>query len=94
MRSLVFEGDSWKVFKELCEQDKKLCSALCRVLKEMVCDDPSMGMGRPISLIHDLSGFCSRRISQKDRVIYKYDGESIFIFAIGGWEEKISFSSA
>jgi len=51
-------------------------------------DDPSTGSGKPEALKHDLSGLWSRRISQKDRVIYKYDNDTIYIFAIGGHYEQ------
>jgi len=80
----VFEGDSWMIFKELREKDKKLYAALCRLLKEMLQGDPSIGAGKPIPLSHGLSGLWSRRISPKDRTIYKYDCDFVYIFAIGG----------
>ncbi len=84
MRSLVFEGDTWTAYEDLRLEDKKLHKALCGLLKEMLRDDPSIGKGRPEQLKHDLSGFWSRRTSQKDRVIYKFDEECVYIFAIGG----------
>jgi len=80
----VFEGDSWEDFKELREQDKKLYSGFCRLLNELLLDEPSKGLGKPMPLSCELSGLWSRRLSQKDRAIYKYDSESIYIFAIGG----------
>ena len=84
MRSLVFEGYTWAAYEELRLRDKKLHKALCRLLKEMLRDDPDNGTGKPEPLKHNLSGLWSRRISQKDRVIYKYDKNYIYIFAIGG----------
>ncbi len=84
MRSLVFEGSTWAAYEELKVKDKKLHKALCRVLKEMLRDDPSTGMGKPEPLKHNLTGLWSRRISQKDRVIYKFDCDYVCIFAIGG----------
>ncbi|MGY0565362.1 MAG: Txe/YoeB family addiction module toxin, partial [Paraglaciecola chathamensis] len=66
------------------QQDKKLHKALCKHLKEMLRGDPSIGMGKPEQLRHNLTGFWSRRISQKDRLVYKFDDQSIYIFAIGG----------
>lgn len=84
MRSLVFEGNTWASYEVLRTKDKKMHKALCRILKEMLRNDPSVGLGKPEPLKHNLSGLWSRRISQKDRVIYKYDDNSIFIFAIGG----------
>lgn len=84
MRSLVFEGNTWAAYEELRQNDKKLHKALCRLLKEMLSDDPATGTGKPELLKHKLSGLWSRRISQKDRVIYKYDSKYVYIFAIGG----------
>lgn len=84
MRSLVFEGRTWETYEELREKDKKLHKALCKLLKETLRDDPSKGIGKPEQLRHNLAGFWSKRISQQDRLIYKFDDNSIYIFAIGG----------
>jgi toxin YoeB len=84
MRSLVFEGNTWAVYEEIRRKDKKLHKALCRVLKEMLRNEPSTGIGKPESLKHKLTGLWSRRISQQDRIIYKFDQRYIFVFAIGG----------
>ena len=50
--------------------------------------DTSVGLGKPEPLKHNLSGFWSRRLSQKDRLIYKFDDRYIYIFAIGGHYEQ------
>lgn len=84
MRSLVFEGNTWEAYEKLREQDKKLHKVLCRQLKEMMRNNPSEGTGKPEPLQHNLSGLWSRRLSQKDRVVYKFDDNYIYIFAIGG----------
>ena len=84
MRSLVFEGKSWLIYEQLREKDKKLHKALCKILKEMLRSDPSSGLGKPELLKHNLSGLWSKRISQKDRLVYKFDDDCIYIFAIGG----------
>lgn len=84
MRSLVFEGSTWSEYEKLREKDKKLHKALCKLIKEMLRDNPAAGIGKPEMLKHNLAGFWSRRISQKDRIIYKYDDKCIYIFAIGG----------
>ncbi len=84
MRSLIFEGKTWLTYEQLREKDKKLHKALCKILKEMLRSDPSSGLGKPEPLKHNLSGLWSKRISQKDRLIYKFDDEYVYIFAIGG----------
>ena len=84
MRSLVFEGKTWIIYEQLREKDKKLHKALCKILKEMLRSDPARGLGKPEPLKHNLSGLWSKRISQKDGLIYKFDDNNIYIFAIGG----------
>ena len=84
MRSPVFEGHTWEAYEQLRKTDRKMHKALCRVLKEMLRSDPSVGMGKPEPLKGNLSGLWSRRMSQKDRVIYKYDDTYVYIFAVGG----------
>jgi toxin YoeB len=84
MRSLVFEGSTWVIYEELREKDKILHKAACKLLKEMLRSDPATGLGKPEQLRHNLAGLWSKRISQKDRLIYKFDEKYIYIFAIGG----------
>jgi len=50
--------------------------------------DPASGLGKHQQLRHNLSGLWSRRLSQKDRLIYQFDEHSIYIFAIGGYYEQ------
>ena len=90
MRSLVFEGKTWQVYEKLRKKDSKLHRNLCKILKEMLRGDPSMGLGKPEPLKHNLSGFWSRRLSQNDHLVYKFDDCYIYIFAIGGHYEQIS----
>ncbi len=84
MRSLVFEGSTWKAYEDLRQRDKNLHKTFCLLLKEMLRDDPGSGAGKPEKLKHKLSGFWSRRLSHKDRVIYRFDEEYVCVFAIGG----------
>ena len=88
MRSLIFEGDAWSAYEKLRENDRKLHKNLCKILKEMLRGDPSSGIGKPEPLKHNLSGLWSRRLSQKDRIVYKFDTNYIYVFAIGGHYDK------
>ena len=85
MRSLIFEGSTWEEYETLRIKDKNLHKNLRKILKQLLRDDDlSEGYGKPEKLKHSLAGLWSRRISQKDRLIYTFDEESIHIFAIGG----------
>jgi toxin YoeB len=88
MRSIVFEGDSWERYEKLRKKDPHLHRSLRRQLKEMRRGDPAHGTGKPERLKHTLSGLWSRRLSQRDRLICRFDDEAIYIFAIGGHYER------
>jgi len=85
VRSLIFEGSTWEEYEKLREKDKVLHKNLRKILKQLLRDeDPAEGYGKPEKLKHSLAGLWSRRISQKDRLIYAFDEDAIHIFAIGG----------
>jgi len=84
MRSIVFEGKTWQKYEELRVKDKVLHKNLCKIIQEMQRNNPAEGIGKPEMLKENLSGFWSRRLSQKDRVVYRFTDTSIHIFAIGG----------
>jgi len=85
MRSLVFEGNTWEAYEAMRENDTNLHRSLRKLLKEMLRSaDPGKGTGKPEPLKHNLSGLWSRRISRKDRLVYKWDDVYVYIFAIGG----------
>jgi toxin YoeB len=84
MRSLVFEGRSWLVYEELRQRDRQLHRNLRAILKELLRADPTIGLGKPEAPRHNLTGFWSRRLSQQDRLIYKFDETHLYVFAIGG----------
>ena len=84
MRSLVFEGSSWAEYEQLREKDNKMHNALHKLLKEMLRGNPASGTGKPEKLKHIFQGLCSRRLSQKDRLVYKFDDNYLYVFAIGG----------
>ena len=84
VRSIVFEGDTWGLYEELRTQDKHLHRNLCRLIREMQRGDPAVGTGKPEALKHGLTGLWSRRLSQRDRLIYRFDDSAVYIFAIGG----------
>jgi toxin YoeB len=85
MRSLVFEGHTWERYEQLRHDDPTLHKNLRKILKQMInSDNPAEGYGKPEQLKHKLAGFYSRRLSKKDRLIYRFDDSHIYLFAIGG----------
>ena len=45
-------------------------------------DNPYEGFGNPEPLKYEYSGFWSRKINQKDRLIYRVDDEVVTVFVI------------
>lgn len=88
MRSIVFEGDTWERYEALRSEAPALHKTLRRQLKEMRRGDPARGIGKPEPLKHGLSGLWSRRLSQRDRLVYRFDDESIYVLAIGGHYDR------
>lgn len=84
MKSLVFEGNTWEEYENLRKNNKALHNKLCKLIKEMLRGDPAVGMGKPEPLRHQYQGLWSRRFSAGDRVIYRFDDDAVYLFAIGG----------
>jgi toxin YoeB len=60
------------------------------ILKEL-SEHPFTGVGKPEKLKHDLKGYWSRRINQKDRIIYKVQENIVTVFvvtAMGHYDDK------
>ena len=54
-------------------------------------ENPYEGFGNPEPLKHDYSGFWSRRINQKDRMIYRVEDDIVTVFvvsAMGHYSDK------
>ncbi len=85
MKSLVLEGDTWEAYEKLRKDNRQLHNKLCKLIKEMLrSDDLTMGTGKPEPLKHQYTGCWSRRISSGDRLVYRFDDDSLYILAIGG----------
>ena len=87
MRSVVFLEETLTEYEYLRETNKSIHKKLFNILKEMQKADPAQGTGKPEALKYELSGYYSRRLSEKDRLIYYFDYNNIYIVAIGGHYE-------
>lgn len=73
--------DSFK--KSKSETDIKFLRKLSSLLESMQIN-PFKGIGKPEPLKHDFPSCWSRRITHKDRIIYKVKRKSIIIISILG----------
>ncbi|MCU0338422.1 MAG: Txe/YoeB family addiction module toxin [Spirosomaceae bacterium] len=83
MRKVTFSGDSYDKFIGLVIEDAKLFQRLNRIIQE--CRrTPFEGIGKPEPLKNQYKGYWSRRIDDKNRLIYKVTQDEIVVYAIKG----------
>lgn len=61
-----------------------------KILLELT-EFPYQGEGKPEQLKHDFSGYWSRRINQKDRMVYRVEEHIVTVFivsAMGHYKDK------
>lgn len=59
--------------------DRKVVEKVTALLME-ICESPYTGKGKPEQLVGNLSGYWSRRINTKDRIVYAVDEEAGVVF--------------
>ena len=64
------------------EHDKKCFKKILKLLKDIERNGYH-GIGKPEPLIGDLSGYWSRRIDHKNRIVYKIKDDTIMIIQCG-----------
>lgn len=69
--------------------NKSAINKLTQIFQELA-DNPYSGTGNPEALKYELSGFWSRRINKKDRLIYqvlKHEVIVLVVSALGHYED-------
>ena len=88
MTSITFAEDAWEEYLEWQIQDKKTLKKINTLLKE-VQRTPFEGTGKPEPLKGNLQGKWSRRINDKDRLVYEVmDGTIIVQQCKGHYNDK------
>ena len=76
----IFADNAWEDYIYWQTEDKKTLKKINNLIKDIERNG-NEGIGKPESLKGDLSGYWSRRINDKDRLIYKLENEKIYILA-------------
>ena len=76
----VFTSNGWEDYIYWQTEDKKTLKKINTLLKD-IDRNGNEGIGNPEPLIGNLSGFWSRRINEKDSLIYKIDEYNIYILS-------------
>lgn len=76
----VFTDNGWADYVYWQTEDRKTLKKINNLIKD-IDRNGSEGIGKPEPLTGTLSGYWSRRINDKDRLIYKIDDTTIYILA-------------
>lgn len=76
----AFTDIGWEDYLYWQTEDRKTLRKINTLLKD-IDRNGNEGIGKPEPLTGDLSGFWSRRINQKDRLIYALEMDQIIIIA-------------
>lgn len=75
---LIFSEHAWEDYLYWQEADKKILKRINLLVRD-IQRTPCEGIGKPEPLKHGLSGYWSRRITDEHRIVYKTEGDHIFI---------------
>ena len=75
---LVFADAAWEDYVFWQKQDRRMVERINKLIRE-TWREPFAGLGKPEPLKHALSGFWSRRITDEHRMVYKHDGEALYL---------------
>lgn len=80
----VWSDLAWKDYLEFFNKHQKdLIKSIHELIKDIERNGVEKGKGQPEQLKHELSGYYSRRIDQKNRLVYKVEDEKLFIVQCG-----------
>lgn len=82
MDNVQFSKRAWADFSRLLLEDRKTTKRILQIIKDIKRNGYS-AIGKPEPLSEDLSGYWSRRIDDKNRIVYKIDGDVIVINQCG-----------
>ncbi|MFD0704422.1 Txe/YoeB family addiction module toxin [Alloscardovia venturai] len=76
----IFTNNGWQDYVYWQHEDKRTLKKI-NALIEDICRNGHEGIGKPEALRGNLSGYWSRRINEKDRLIYAIDEDNVYILA-------------
>lgn len=75
----IWSDKAWDDYLDWQKKDKKTFEKINKLIKDIDRNGESEGIGKPEPLKGDLSGFWSRRINEKDRLVYRIEDGRIEI---------------
>ncbi|WP_320950770.1 MULTISPECIES: Txe/YoeB family addiction module toxin [Fusobacterium] len=77
---IIWDDEAWKEYVEWQTIDRKIVKKINELIKD-IQRNGNEGIGKPEPLQHELSGYWSRRIDDKNRLVYKISDTQITIVA-------------
>ncbi|ERT38911.1 Txe/YoeB family addiction module toxin [Fusobacterium nucleatum] len=77
---IIWDDEAWKEYVEWQTIDRKIVKKINELIKD-IQRNGNEGIGKPEPLQHELSGYWSRRIDYKNRLVYKISDTQITIVA-------------
>ena len=75
---LIFSENAWDDYLYWQKTDKKMLKRVNTLIKD-IQRSPFAGIGKPEPLKHAFSGYWSRRIDSKHRLVYKIEEDALLI---------------
>lgn len=79
MSEIIWSDDAWEDYLYWQSQDKKTLKRINLLIKDIERNGTLTGIGEPEALRGNLHGEYSRRINEKDRLVYHIEKGRIYI---------------
>ena len=76
---ISFSIQAWEEYLYFQSQDKKTLKKINELIKDIERNGVLSGIDKPEKLTNNLTGLYSRRINDKDRLVYKLENDFIVI---------------
>lgn len=85
---ILWEDEAWQEYTDWQEQDKKTLRKINRLVRD-IQRNPYDGIGHPEPLSGNLSGWWSRHIDEKNRIVYKVaEGNTTILSCKDHYDDK------
>ena len=84
MSEKIWSDDAWEDYLLWQNTDKKIVKRINQLIKDIERNGCFDGSGKPEALTGDLGGEFSRRIDDKNRLVYHMEDKRIFIVQCKG----------
>ena len=79
MSEKIWSDQAWEDYLYWQTQDRKIIRRINQLIKDIERNGCTEGIGKPEALSGNLSGSYSRRINDKDRLVYHMEDGRIYI---------------